>query len=160
MPPPEQRRPQFSKVEEEASSAWQGYTRAYSVDEDMARTNTHYDLPAEFFATFTGGEWNTYSCNLWEDAASETESQERKLDLLAQLMDLQPGQRVLDVGSGWGGPLVYGSLRAPSGACWGLSWVRLLVAAARRPLADGELVAERPLSGSRIRFPRRSAARG
>ena len=27
------------------------------------------------------------------------------------MLDLQPGQRVLDVGSGWGGPLVYLSKR-------------------------------------------------
>jgi len=88
-------------------SSWQGYTSLWSVEEDIERTNTHYDLPAEFFATFTGGRWNCYSCNLWDGATAETESQERKLDLLAELMDLRPGQRVLDVGSGWGGGLVY-----------------------------------------------------
>ena len=88
-------------------SAWQGYTAAYPVDEDVERTNTHYDLPAEFFITFMGGRWNCYSCNLWDGATSETESEERKLNLLAELMELHSGQRVLDVGCGWGGPLVY-----------------------------------------------------
>ena len=86
---------------------WQGYTSAWSVEEDVKRTNTHYDLPAEFFVTFTGGRWNSYSCDFWDGAANQTESQERKLDLLAELMELRPGQRVLDVGSGWGGGLVY-----------------------------------------------------
>ena len=89
------------------SAAFQGYTSLWSVEEDIERTNTHYDLPAEFFVTFTGGRWSCYSCNLWEGATTETESQERKFDLLAELMELRPGQRVLDVGSGWGGGLVY-----------------------------------------------------
>jgi cyclopropane-fatty-acyl-phospholipid synthase len=89
------------------STTWQGYTSLWSIEEDVERTNTHYDLPAEFFVTFTGGRWNCYSCNLWDGATTETESQERKLDLLAELLELQPGQRLLDVGTGWGGPLVY-----------------------------------------------------
>lgn len=85
---------------------------SYSTEEDKQRTNRHYELPVEFFYLFTGGEWNVYSCNLWASAQrggvqSDTESQEAKLDLLAQLMKLKPGQRVLDVGCGWGGPLVY-----------------------------------------------------
>ena len=88
-------------------NAWQGYTSANSVNEDFERTNTHYDLPAEFFITLTGGRWNCYSCNVWDGAETETESEERKIDLLVELMELRPGQRILDVGSGWGGPLVY-----------------------------------------------------
>ena len=78
-----------------------------TAEEDRERTNYHYEQPAEFFYAITGGEWNVYSCNLWNEARTETASQEAKLDLLAELMELQPGQRVLDVGCGWGGPLVY-----------------------------------------------------
>lgn len=79
----------------------------YSPTEDAERTNTHYDLPVEFFYTLTGGTWNVYSANVWESATTVTESQEAKLDLLAGLMRLKPGDRILDVGCGWGGPLVY-----------------------------------------------------
>ncbi|GAC1333618.1 MAG: hypothetical protein NVS2B16_14200 [Chloroflexota bacterium] len=74
---------------------------------DKEHTNVHYEQPPEFFYAVTGGEWNVYSCNLWSDATTDTESQEAKLDLLAQYMDLKPGHRILDVGCGWGGPLVY-----------------------------------------------------
>ena len=79
----------------------------YSPEEDKQRTNSHYEQPVEFFYAVTGGEWNVYSCNLWGEVLTDTESQEAKLNLLAQLMQLKPGQRILDVGCGWGGPLVY-----------------------------------------------------
>lgn len=94
-------------AEDAASKGWRGYPQAATAQEDVERTNAHYDLPPEFFLTLTGGKWNCYSSNLWDGSATETEAQERKLDLLADLMELRPGQRVLDVGCGWGGPLVY-----------------------------------------------------
>src|SRR5687767_12462584 len=81
--------------------------QSFSTEEDKQRTNVHYEQPVQFFYRMTGGEWNVYSCNLWDHATTDTESQEAKLDLLAQFMDLKPGQRILDVGCGWGGPLVY-----------------------------------------------------
>src|SRR5271165_4419694 len=80
----------------------------YSTEEDRERTNLHYEQPVEFFTTLTGGKWNVYSCNWWDAGVTdETTSQEAKLDLFAQLMELKPGQRILDVGCGWGGPLTY-----------------------------------------------------
>ncbi|HEX9987725.1 MAG TPA: class I SAM-dependent methyltransferase [Chloroflexia bacterium] len=84
------------------------FYQSYATEEDKQRINVHYEQPSDFFLHITGGEWNTYSCNLWDDGiTTDTESQEAKLDLLAQLMELKPGQRILDVGCGWAGPLVY-----------------------------------------------------
>ncbi len=84
------------------------FHQSYSTEEDKERTNTHYEQPVEFFYTFTGGEWNTYSCNWWDPGVTDqTASQEAKLDIFARLMQLKPGQRILDVGCGWGGPLTY-----------------------------------------------------
>ena len=82
--------------------------QSYSVDEDQERTNQHYEFHEDFFFSFTGGEWNTYSCNYWPDGVtSDTASQEAKLNLMAKYMRLEPGMRILDVGCGWAGPLVY-----------------------------------------------------
>lgn len=100
------------------SAAWSGPApeqtlgQRYTTAQDKARTNVHYEQPPEFFTAFTGGTWHTYSCNRWDTgAADDTASQEAKLDLLAGLMRLRPGQRILDVGCGWGGPLAYLSAR-------------------------------------------------
>ena len=84
------------------------FHQSYSPEEDKERTNVHYEQPVEFFYTLTGGKWNVYSCNWWDpDTTDETVSQEAKLDIFASLMHLKPGQRILDVGCGWGGPLTY-----------------------------------------------------
>jgi Cyclopropane fatty acid synthase and related methyltransferases len=88
----------------------QEFYQAYSTEEDRERTNVHYEQPVEFFYAVTGGRWNVYSCNLWEegiDPEDQTASQEAKLDLTARLAGLKPGMRILDVGCGWGGPLTY-----------------------------------------------------
>jgi len=84
-------------------------------DQDRALTNQHYQVPARFLEVMTGGRWNVYSCNVWEgiehpsagNAEHQTAAQEAKLDIFAELLELKPGMRVLDVGSGYGGPLLY-----------------------------------------------------
>lgn len=43
-----------------------------------------------------------YSCGYWKDARNLDEAQESKLDLICRKLYLQPGMKVLDVGSGWG----------------------------------------------------------
>ena len=43
-----------------------------------------------------------YSCGYWKDARNLDEAQESKLDLICRKLNLQPGMKVLDVGSGWG----------------------------------------------------------
>lgn len=79
----------------------------YDLKEETDRIAYHYEVDANFFKIVTGGEWNTYSCSMWEEGFSLTQAQEKKLDEFARMMNLKPGMHILDVGCGWGGPLVY-----------------------------------------------------
>ncbi len=44
----------------------------------------------------------SYTCGYWKDTDSLDIAQENKLDLICRKIRLQPGQRVLDLGCGWG----------------------------------------------------------
>src|SRR5713226_9712391 len=88
-------------------SAGNALYQPYEIDEETIRSSYHYELDPEFFYILTGGDWHAYSCLFWEDGFTATEAQQTKLDRMAELMELKPGMSILDVGCGWGGPLVY-----------------------------------------------------
>jgi cyclopropane-fatty-acyl-phospholipid synthase len=66
----------------------------------------HYDIGNDLFMRMLDKEM-IYSCGYWENATSLEEAQIAKLDLICQKLQLKPGMRVLDIGSGWGGFLRY-----------------------------------------------------
>ncbi len=70
----------------------------------------HYDLSNEFFATFLDHTM-TYSSGLWENASNLQSAQEAKYDRLCQTLRLQPDDRVLEIGCGWGGFAVHAASR-------------------------------------------------
>jgi cyclopropane-fatty-acyl-phospholipid synthase len=70
-----------------------------------ARRNiaAHYDLGNEFFALFLDPSL-TYSCAVFERPdASLHEAQLAKYERICRKLMLRPGERVLEIGSGWGG---------------------------------------------------------
>ncbi len=92
---------------ESAPSEARNLYQKYNREEEIDRIAYHYEVDSDFFKIVTGGEWNHYSCCMWEEGFSLTQAQERKLDEFARMMNLKPGMHILDVGCGWGGPLVY-----------------------------------------------------
>ncbi|WP_375688430.1 class I SAM-dependent methyltransferase [Pseudooceanicola sp. LIPI14-2-Ac024] len=67
----------------------------------------HYDLDGRLYALFLDSD-RQYSCAYFETpGATLEEAQLAKKRHLAAKMDLRPGQRVLDIGSGWGGLALY-----------------------------------------------------
>jgi cyclopropane-fatty-acyl-phospholipid synthase len=65
----------------------------------------HYDLSNEFFAEFLDPSM-VYSCAYFEPPELTLEqAQLAKIDLALSKCDLQPGQRLLDIGCGWGATL-------------------------------------------------------
>ncbi|MGN6392844.1 MAG: class I SAM-dependent methyltransferase [Gemmatimonadales bacterium] len=74
----------------------------HSRTRDAEAVRHHYDVSNEFFALFLDQSM-TYSCAFFSrDGTSLESAQQAKLELTCQKLALEPGQRVLDVGCGWG----------------------------------------------------------
>ena len=72
-----------------------------------AHVQHHYDLSNEFYKLFLDEDMN-YSCAYYTSPDDTIEkAQHNKLRHIASKLDLKPGQRVLDIGSGWGGMALY-----------------------------------------------------
>jgi cyclopropane-fatty-acyl-phospholipid synthase len=61
----------------------------------------HYDIGNRLYQLMLDKRM-AYSCGYWKDAENLDMAQENKLDLICRKLKLQPGQRVLDIGCGWG----------------------------------------------------------
>jgi len=75
-----------------------------SPDKELNRRaiSFHYDVSNEFYALWLD-EQMVYSCAYYEDAAQSLEQAQRnKLDHICRKLRLKPGERLLDIGCGWG----------------------------------------------------------
>ncbi len=76
--------------------------RRHSKERDARAVRHHYDVSNEFFSLFLD-ESMTYSCAIFSRGAKTLEeAQEEKLETVARKLALKEGDRVLDVGCGWG----------------------------------------------------------
>jgi cyclopropane-fatty-acyl-phospholipid synthase len=85
----------------------------HSRRRDARAVRHHYDVSNEFFRLFLDRSM-TYSCAFFsrsDDHGSLEAAQEAKLALTCRKLALEPGQRVLDVGCGWGGLAIHAASR-------------------------------------------------
>jgi len=76
--------------------------RRHSKERDAKAVRHHYDVSNDFFALFLD-ESMTYSCAFFSSGSGTLEeAQEEKLETVARKLELEEGDRVLDVGCGWG----------------------------------------------------------
>jgi cyclopropane-fatty-acyl-phospholipid synthase len=76
--------------------------KRHTVARDARSVRHHYDVGNEFFALFLGDSM-TYSCAIFETPDQSLEdAQANKRETVCRKLNLQPGERVLDVGCGWG----------------------------------------------------------
>ncbi|HXO08422.1 MAG TPA: cyclopropane-fatty-acyl-phospholipid synthase family protein [Solirubrobacteraceae bacterium] len=74
----------------------------HTIGRDRRAVRYHYDAGNEFFALFLDPSM-TYSCAYFQGGATTLEeAQQAKLALVCRKLALQEGERVLDVGCGWG----------------------------------------------------------
>ncbi|MFJ8016380.1 class I SAM-dependent methyltransferase [Streptomyces sp. NPDC096339] len=78
----------------------------HSKGRDRQAVSHHYDVGNEFYERVLGPSM-VYSCAYWTPGGSLEEAQYDKLDLVCRKLALRPGDRLLDVGCGWGSMAVH-----------------------------------------------------
>lgn len=93
-PPPQERPPRWRR-------RLDGFS--HSLRRDADSIEHHYDVSNRFYELVLGPTM-AYTCAVFPKSdASLEEAQAEKFDLVARKLDLRPGQRLLDLGCGWGG---------------------------------------------------------
>ncbi|WP_405555157.1 class I SAM-dependent methyltransferase [Streptomyces sp. NBC_01171] len=104
---------------------------------DKRAISHHYDVGNDFYALVLGPSM-VYSCAYWEapeTGASLESAQRDKLELVCRKLGLKPGQRLLDVGCGWGSMAVHAA-REHGVSVVGITLSQEQAAFARKRVAD------------------------
>lgn len=89
----------------------------------------HYDVGNDLYR-FMLDKRLTYTCGYWKNASNLDEAQEAKLDLVCKKIGLKGGQKILDIGSGWGSFIGYAAEK------YGISALGITVSQEQKKLAD------------------------
>jgi cyclopropane-fatty-acyl-phospholipid synthase len=85
--------------------------RKHSRQRDADAISRHYDLPVAFYEPWLGPTL-LYSCAYFRDLGEGLDAaQNEKLDLICRKLNLQPGDRFMDIGCGWGGLAIHAAGR-------------------------------------------------
>jgi cyclopropane-fatty-acyl-phospholipid synthase len=100
-----------------------------SQERDQAAIQYHYDVGNDFYQLFLD-ERMVYSCAYFPTGGEDLDAaQEAKLDLICRKLRLQQGERLLDIGCGWGGLLIFAAQR------YGVTGMGVTLSAAQHELA-------------------------
>lgn len=101
----------------------QSSRRAFQVGEQ------HYDIGNDIFEAMLDSRMN-YSCGYWEHADNLEDAQRHKLDMICRKLQLKPGERLLEIGCGWGGLMQHAAKH------YGVEVVGVTVSREQRKLAQ------------------------
>ncbi|GGR25271.1 class I SAM-dependent methyltransferase [Streptomyces netropsis] len=112
--------------------------RLHTPRRDKAAISHHYDVGNTFYERVLGPSM-VYSCAYWESPGSTLEEAQRaKLDLVCRKLALEPGQRLLDVGCGWGSMVLHAA-REYGVSAVGITLSEEQAAYARKRIAEAGL---------------------
>jgi len=81
--------------------------RRHSTTRDRETAGYHYDVSNDFYALWLDKSM-IYSCAYFQTPDDDlSTAQEQKLDYVCRKLRLKPGERLLDIGCGWGGLVLY-----------------------------------------------------
>lgn len=80
--------------------------RGHARSRDRRAVRLHYEAPNSFYRLFIGDAL-VYSCAVFEPGDTLEQAQRRKLDLICRKLELRPGDRLLDIGCGWGALMLH-----------------------------------------------------
>jgi cyclopropane-fatty-acyl-phospholipid synthase len=102
-PPAHEHLPAWRHALEGIRTAGVNALRRHTHERDADAIHHHYDVSNTFYEYVLGPSM-TYTCAVFpHDDVTLEEAQANKYDLICRKLDLKPGQRLLDVGCGWGG---------------------------------------------------------
>ena len=97
----------LQKVLRRISRGFKRFQQANPIGKAQKNVAHHYDLGNDFYRLFLD-EGMQYSCAYFlDDDESLEQAQANKLRLIAAKLNLKPGLRILDIGSGWGDLALY-----------------------------------------------------
>lgn len=80
---------------------------AHSKSQDAEAIHYHYDVSNDFYKLWLDHNM-VYSCGYFKTGTEDIgTAQEQKLDHICRKLHLQPGEKLLDIGCGWGGLLTW-----------------------------------------------------
>ncbi len=81
--------------------------KRHSIERDRQAVTYHYDVSNDFYALWLDKRM-VYSCSYFQSGKEDLDTaQEQKLDYICRKLRLKPGQKLLDIGCGWGGLIIY-----------------------------------------------------
>jgi cyclopropane-fatty-acyl-phospholipid synthase len=96
-----------ARTPQEGRQAAQLSGTLHSRRRDRDAISYHYDVSNDFYALWLDRRM-VYSCGYFSTPEEDIHTaQERKLDYICRKLRLEPGERMLDIGCGWGGLVVY-----------------------------------------------------
>jgi cyclopropane-fatty-acyl-phospholipid synthase len=110
--------------------------RRHTRQADATWVGQHYDVSNEFYALWLDRRM-VYSCAYFKNGDEDIDTaQAQKLDHLCRKLRLRPGERLLDIGCGWGGLLAWAAAR------YGVTGVGITVSREQHAYANARLATE------------------